>query len=462
MAEKQEFKVLFRRRWPQYIGAVSACMGGFSLGCGIGWSAPCVELLKEVHMYDISAIALIAAIFPLGAACGLPIVPFLIDKIGRKWLMLSLIPAFILGWVFIIIGVSVFALLVVGRFLTGACGGMFCVIVPMYSAEISEKQIRGTLGIFFQLLLVIGILYAYCCGYARNVVTTTGLCLVGPILFVIMMIFMPESPMFYMVKRNEEAAKKSMRFFRGPDYEEIDDELAIFKEQVEKSALQQVTFDAFMKKAVLKTLGIAYGLMFAQQFSGINAIIFYSETIFKLTGVDIDPLLQMVVFAVVQVIACVIAAALIDQVGRKVLLVISFAVMCICLIGLAVFFIIKESNPPVADTLFWLPLLCACLYILSFCLGAGPIPWAYMGEIFPTKLKGTASTSAALFNWILAFIVTVSFSSVVEAVGMAPVFFFFALICALSVVFVIFLLVETKGKTFTEIQREFGTFEIEE
>lgn len=119
-------------------------MGGFSLGCGIGWSAPCVELLKEEHMYDISAIALIAAIFPLGAACGLPIVPFLIDKIGRKWLMLSLIPAFILGWVFIIIGVSVFALLVVGRFLTGACGGMFCVIVPMYSAEISEKQIRGT------------------------------------------------------------------------------------------------------------------------------------------------------------------------------------------------------------------------------------------------------------------------------------------------------------------------------
>lgn len=98
----------------------------------------------------------------------------------------------------------------------------------------------------------------------------------------------------------------------------------------------------------------------------------------------------------------------------------------------------------------------------GYVLCTGPIPWAYMGEIFPTKLKGTASTSAALFNWILAFIVTVSFSSVVDAVGIAPVFFFFALICALSVIFVIFLLVETKGKTFTEIQREFGTFEIEE
>lgn len=70
-----------------------------------------------------------------------------------------------------------------------------------------------------------------------------------------------------------------------------------------------------MKKPVLKTLGIAYGLMFAQQFSGINAIIFYSETIFKQTGVDLDPLMQMVVFAVVQVIACVIAAATIDLVS---------------------------------------------------------------------------------------------------------------------------------------------------
>lgn len=72
----------------------------------------------------------------------------------------------------------------------------------------------------------------------------------------------------------------------------------------------------FLKRPVLRTLGLAYGMMFAQQFSGINAVIFYGETIFKQTGVDMDPLLQVVIFAVVQVFACVLSALLVDKVFR--------------------------------------------------------------------------------------------------------------------------------------------------
>lgn len=100
------------------------------------------------------------------------------------------------------------------------------------------------------------------------------------------------------------------------------------------------------------------------------------------------------------------------------------------------------------------------LYVY-FSVETGPVPWTYMSEIFPTRLKSTASSSAAFLNWMLAFIVTVSFSSVVEAVGNAAAFFFFAVICALSVAFVVFFMVETKGKTFAEILREFGTYDIE-
>ncbi|CAD1479639.1 unnamed protein product [Heterotrigona itama] len=462
-----------------------ACMGGFSLGAGIGWSAPCVELLKDQYGFDVFSTNVVASVFPLGAAVGMLVVPFLIDKIGRKWTMMSLVPAFVLGWVFITFGVTTTLLLTVGRLITGACGGMFCVVAPMYSAEISEKEIRGTLGVFFQLLLVIGILYAYCCGYARNVVVISILCGIAPLVFASIMTFMPESPLFYMTKNNEAAARKSMRFFRGPDYN-IDPEINEFKEQVEKSKRERVTLSAFLRKPVLKTLGVAYGIMLAQQLSGINAIIFYCETIFKQTGVDLDPLLQMVVVAVVQVIACCIAASLIDQLGRKVLMMISFGVMCICLIALSIFFVLRDKHPDVADCLFWLPLISASLYILAFCLGAGhvdqtpsptkcqrsvrlifpgsttgPIPWAYMGEIFPTKLKGTASSSAASFCWLLAFMVTVSFSTVAEALGNAAVFFSFAIFCALSMLFVVFCMVETKGKTFAEILREFGTYDID-
>ncbi|XP_012153327.1 hdc homolog, cell cycle regulator isoform X2 [Megachile rotundata] len=234
------------------------------------------------------------------------------------------------------------------------------------------------------------------------------------------------------------------------------------KEQVQLSRQQKVRLSAFLKKPVLKTMGVAYGMMFAQQFSGINAVIFYAETIFKQTGVDMDSLLQMVIFAVVQVIACVVSASLIDKLGRRFLMILSMSVMCVCTIALGIFFIVKNKDPDKAGSLSWLPLTSACLYILAFSLGAGPIPWIYMGEIFPSKLKGTASSSAAFFNWILAFLVTVSYSTVAEAVGNAATFFFFAIICQLSVIFLIFCMVETKGKTFAEIQQEFGTFGIDD
>lgn len=121
-------------------------MGGFSLGCGLGWSAPCVEILKsEKYAFDIFETDLIAAVFPMGAAFGTLIVPLLIDRIGRKWSMMALVPAFIGGWILLICAGTQVPLFVSGRIITGACGGMFCVLAPMYSAEISEKQIRGIL-----------------------------------------------------------------------------------------------------------------------------------------------------------------------------------------------------------------------------------------------------------------------------------------------------------------------------
>lgn len=451
------FQALFRRRIWQYIAATAACLGGFSLGCGLGWSAPCVEILKSKYHFDVFSTNVIAAALPLGAALGMTIVPFLIDKIGRKWTMLALAPPFLLGWLLIICAPSNYAMVVAGRFVTGACGGMFCVAAPMYSAEISEKEIRGTLGVFFQLLLVIGILYVYCTGFIGDIVWISSLCAIGPVAFAAIMVFMPESPLFYINRNQEEEARKAMRYFRGPDYD-IEPELDAFKEQVEKSKVQRVELSSFTKKPVVKTMAVAYGLMFAQQFSGVNAIIFYGETIFKATGVEMNPLVQVVIFAVVQVIACAASAILIDKLGRKLLMAVSEGVMCLCLVGLAVFFLVKTDRPEAADRISWLPLTSACVYILAFCLGTGPIPWAYMGEIFPTKLKGAASSSAAFFNWILAFVVTVSFSSAVQAVGNAAVLFFFAVICALSVIFVLFCMVETKGKTFAEIQQEFGTF----
>lgn len=111
------------------------------MGCGLGWSAPCVELLKS--KLDDFSINVIAAVFPIGAALGTLTVPLLVDRIGRKWTMMVLMPVFVSGWIMLICAGTVVPFFVIGRIVTGACGGMCCVLAPMYSAEISEKQIRG-------------------------------------------------------------------------------------------------------------------------------------------------------------------------------------------------------------------------------------------------------------------------------------------------------------------------------
>ncbi|XP_012063528.1 PREDICTED: facilitated trehalose transporter Tret1-like [Atta cephalotes] len=456
MSEQQRttFIELFHRRIPQYAAAAAACMGGFSLGCGLGWSAPCVEMLRS--KLDDFAVNVIASVFPAGAALGTIAVPLLVDRIGRKWTMMGLVPIIIVGWILLISAGRLVSFYVIGRILTGACGGMCCVLAPMYSAEISEKQIRGTTGVFFQLLLVIGILYVYVTGFTRNVIAISSLCCIAPIVFGVTMSYVPESPLYYLIKNREEDARKSMQFFRGSKFD-IELEINAFKEQVERSKFQKSNLTAFMKLPLLKTLGVAYGLMFFQQFSGINAIIFYGYSILEATGVGMDSQLELVILGSVQVVACVAAALLVDKLGRKLLMVISLATMCVCMAALAGFFVLTNYQPHIADQIHWLPLTSVCVYILAFCFGTGPIPWAYMGEIFPTRLKGVASSSAAFFNWLLAFVVTIAFPSVAEVLDYFVVFAFFALLCALAILFVIFCMVETKGKTFAEIEQAYGT-----
>ncbi|XP_048513092.1 facilitated trehalose transporter Tret1-2 homolog [Athalia rosae] len=165
-------------------------------------------------------------------------------------------------------------------------------------------------------------------------------------------------------------------------------------------------------------------------------------------------------------------------------MIVSEFVMGICLFGLGGFTMMRERDVHLGERIAWFPLLITSIYILAFCFGAGepcpryivllvskfrvqerlsdplcpagPVPWTYMGEIFPPELKGVASSSAAFLNWLLAFVVTVPFSSMIAAIGGSATFWIFSVICFLNVAFCYFCMIETKGKTLEEILRELG------
>lgn len=193
------------------------------------------------------------------------------------------------------------------------------------------------------------------------------------------------------------------------------------------------------------------GLMFFQQFSGINAVIFYTNDIFTSAGSNISPVIATIIVGVVQTIATYISSLLVDKAGRKILLLQSCVIMGICLIILGVYFKLKVDGYQVAS-IGWLPLLCMVLFIVSFSMGFGPIPWMMMSELFPVEFRGGATGVTVITNWMLVFVVTLCFPIMKDAIGIYSCFWFFACIMVLCVFFVLFVIPETKGKSISQIQ----------
>lgn len=196
---------------------------------------------------------------------------------------------------------------------------------------------------------------------------------------------------------------------------------------------------------------ISLMLMFFQQFSGINAVIFYTVPIFKSAGSTMDANLSAIIVGVVQVLMTFVAAILVERAGRKILLVQSSAIMGLCLAVLGIYFNLKNNNHDVSS-IGWIPLLSMVMFIVSFSLGYGPIPWMMMGELLAPEVKGIATSLVVLFNWIAVFIVTKSFVVLTSSFGSDITFWIFAVIMAFGTMYGLKQVFETKGKSNAQIQ----------
>lgn len=155
---------------------------------------------------------------------------------------------------------------------TGISGGAFCITAPMYTAEIAEAKIRGTLGSYFQMMMVIGILFVYIVGSVSTVFTLNIICGVIPLIFGAIFVFMPETPVYLISKGKKEEAAKSLQWLRGSQYD-CSAELAEMQAQNEAEKKNKVSLMAALsRRATVKAIFICLGLMFFQQMSGINAV----------------------------------------------------------------------------------------------------------------------------------------------------------------------------------------------
>lgn len=444
-------------RLVQYIASLASTLGALAAGMTLAWTSSAGDDGKNLEsLYDIhiskDEFSWISSLVAIGSAVICIPIGILTDMIGRKYSMLLMVVPFTIGWLLIIFAKSVI-MFYIGRFITGLSGGAFCVAAPIYTAEIAENEIRGTLGSYFQLFLTTGILLSYILGTFVNMRILSIISALVPLIFFVVFMFMPESPSYYLKKGNEKFARKNLIKLRGIQYN-IENELQNQKDALEETNKNSVSFWILIKsKTTLKSFIIAYGLMFFQQLSGVNVVIFYTNSIFEKANTGLNPSYSTIIVGVMQILAVFVSTLIVDRAGRRILLLISIIFLCLTSCTLGIYFYLLKNEVDV-NSIKWLPLVSVCIFIIMFNMGFGPLPWMMMGEIFAPEVKSVAASSACLFNWILVFIVTKFFSDLSKTIDLDATFWLFAVICLIGTFFVYFIVPETKGKSLEEIQRE--------
>ncbi|RWS31237.1 facilitated trehalose transporter Tret1-like protein [Leptotrombidium deliense] len=479
-----------------YIAAGAALLGGICFGVAIGYSAPALEtMLEKPGINSTNRIAkkgdesIIGSSIAIGALFGSLVAVPISQVAGRKRSLVIIGVPFAIGCGVIFIARSL-TIVIVGRIIIGFFTGMICVVAPSYIVEISTPSTRGFLGAGFQVFVTIGIFLMAVLGIFATVTFNyffnwRYLALVSAIPAIgmsILMLGMPESPHWLLAKYGRSSVKpeKALSRLRTPK-SDIQGELDEMQDQVNQAKNLTCSIDLFKKPEYWKPCIFGIALFIFQQFSGINVILFFQTQILRdARGNDNATEEESATYAAlgtaistfVMIMATVCAAVLVDRVGRRKLLLVSGGGHVISLFVLGFYFYIKGpakvqvnntanfNNTTVTDEdeptnlPVFIPILCLVIYIISFSLGYGPIPWLMLPEMTPTAVRSTIVAIALTVNWICVFISAFTFGPLIEAVGSATVFWSYAIICVFSCLFVLFFLPETKGKSFDEIQRD--------
>lgn len=231
---------------------------------------------KKVSKYILPKIIFTKQMISILAISCLPI-GILMKMFGRKWTMIGLVIPFTIGWS-LVIWAQNFAMMFTGRFFIGLAGGAFCISAPQYTAEIAEKDIRGTLGSFFQLMIVTGILFVYLIGALVNVFWLSIIGGIIPLVFGLIFFFMPESPTYLVASGKDPTSV--FEWLRGSGYDSTM-EIQELKDTLQEDSKTNSSFGEIVsKKNNQRALEIGFGLMLFQQLAGINVVIFYSTIIF--------------------------------------------------------------------------------------------------------------------------------------------------------------------------------------
>ncbi|HEX4003000.1 MAG TPA: sugar porter family MFS transporter [Candidatus Acidoferrales bacterium] len=429
------------------VAAVSA-LAGLLFGYDTGVISGAVLFVQQdFHLTTFQEETVVSAVL-LGAMIGAALGGRLADRFGRRAVLIQVALLFIVGALGTALAPNE-AWLAVGRIVVGIAIGTASFTAPLYISEISPAGVRGKLVSLNQLMITIGIVCSYLSDYAladmRGWRWMFGLAAVPAVILLAGLMFVPESPRWFMRQLARDRARAVLEKIRRPS--EVDEELSEIEASLNQ---QQGGWHELLSPSLRPALVIGIGLAVFQQFTGINTVIYYAPTIFRLAGLHSNSaaILATVGVGVVNVLLTIVALELLDRVGRRPLLLYGLVGMIVSLGILGAAFL--SSNP--TSALAWTSVICVGAYVACFAISLGPIFWLMIAEIYPLKIRSRAMAVATMANWGSNLLVALTFLSLLHVLGRPSTFWLYALVGVIAWIFVLRLVPETKGKTLEEIE----------
>ena len=433
----------------------SACFDGGDTSCPVG------SIYRDLKLSSTDA-SLATSLLVIGAWIGCLAASRPGEVYGRKRSLLYNNLLFIVGAVLTASGNL--ALLNVGRFVSGLATGVCSVLVPVLLSEVASPETRGVITTLHQVVLTAAILIAALVGYGlvtyanhgwQYTVSLSGL---PPLIMLLLREHVPESPKWLVNQGRIEEAVAVLQTIRPDGHNSVAEADTIIEDS-RGDASNNTTWTEVLQHKQAMIVGC--GLMFFQALTGINSVVYYSTTIFGFAGFS-QAILATASFGVVNFVTTVFSASLVDSMGRKRLLLIGTTTM---MCGLLVLSSVLCSSGAASAAQGYVAVFALLVYVFGFAIGLGAVVWVIMSELIPTRVRTKALSIFLCISWGSNLVVGLTTLPLIEAMGgvssgmtddaqsqaeklgVAYLYFFFAGMSFISLVFIQFCVPETKGQS---------------
>lgn len=438
-----------------FFSSIIAALGGLLFGFDAAVISGTVDALKAEYELASWGLGITVSSALVGTIVGAIMVGLPSDRLGRRWTLMCIALIYLVSAVGSALAWDWTSFLVF-RVLGGLGIGGASVVSPMYIAEISPAHLRGRLVAVAQLNIVLGILAAYLSNYmiaALDLGAVEWRWMFGveafPALAFFLLLFLtPRSPRWLVACGRDEQARATLRIV-GTDTGDVDAELDAIRHSLRDQS--KALHEPLLQKRFVKPILLVVAIAMFNQLSGINAVILYAPSIFKMASANSDSaLMQSVVIGLMNLVFTIAAMAVIDQLGRRKLMLIGSIGYVLSLGTIAACFYTFGNDFSTAGGYILLAAL--LVFIASHAFGQGAVIWVFIGEIFPNSVRARGQSLGSFTHWVMAAIMSAMFPVVAE-LSAGHVFLFFAVVMLGQLAWVLLLMPETRGIPLEEIEQ---------